>query len=84
MCECVRSDNWRLIEKALHLWSDELFVALVGTQLPLMLEPLLGALLRGGAPHWNPTVNRMTGLVLARLEELDAGARSRPRSARAR
>ena len=80
VCECVRSDNWRLIEKALHLWSDEHFVALVGTQLALMLEPLLGALLRGGQPHWNPTVNRMTGPCSRGSRSSTRASRPRPRA----
>ena len=29
-----------------------------------MYPPLVAALLRGGKPHWNPTVRRMTALVL--------------------
>jgi len=34
----------------------------------LYYPPLMAALLRGGQPHWNPTVRRMTWLVLESLQ----------------
>ena len=34
----------------------------------LYYPPLMAALLRGGRPHWNPTVRRMTWLVLEAMQ----------------
>lgn len=40
-------------------------------QAHLFLPPIMRALLRGGKPHWNPTVRRMTVLVLEALRTID-------------
>lgn len=40
--------------------------------LNLIISELLGPLYRGGELFWNPTVNKMTALVLQKLLELDA------------
>ena len=40
-------------------------------QAPVFLPPIMRALLRGGKPHWNPTVRRMTVLVLEALRNID-------------
>eukprot|EP01036_Dinobryon_divergens_P059022 gene59022-78752_t len=37
----------------------------------MTLDILLPALYRGGNLSWNPTVNKMTGLALQRLEAMD-------------
>ncbi|CAN0122661.1 unnamed protein product, partial [Phaeothamnion confervicola] len=67
-------DNSRVVEKALFLWKSEHFRALVRPQTGHLMRPLMAALLRGGQPFWNPTVNKMAAHVLETLEELDPDA----------
>ncbi|KAJ8609875.1 hypothetical protein CTAYLR_007498 [Chrysophaeum taylorii] len=64
---CISSENWRLVERALHMWRREDFVSRFARRAKETCAHVLPALLRDGAPHWNPTVNRMTVLVIDRL-----------------
>lgn len=71
LTKAVASENWRLIERALHMWRREDFVGRFARRADATCGALLPALMRDGTPHWNPTVNRMTVLVLDRLQEMD-------------
>jgi len=73
LARCVGSENWRLCERGLHMWRrPDVAERLGGKRAKATVNAVLPALLRGGTPHWNPTVNRMTLLVLDRLEAMDA------------
>jgi len=72
MAGCVSSENWRLCERALHMWRyPEVVTRFGGSRSRQTCDALLPALIRDGSPHWNPTVNRMTVLVVECLEEMD-------------
>jgi serine/threonine protein kinase len=72
--DCISSENAQIVQSALMFWksppSD--FPIKIRPYLAEYMENLLLALFRGsGEPHWNPTVNKMTLLVLTALEEAD-------------
>ena len=71
LARCLASDNSRVAERALQIFaSDAARAALVadyGGCVPL----LLSSLLRGGVPHWNATVNKMTHEALTLLSRAD-------------
>jgi hypothetical protein len=74
LCECISGENSRASERALQMWKNDKFEELVASQLSTCLSPLLQALCRintNMVPSWNPTVNKMTALVLHKLEERD-------------
>jgi len=67
---CASSENWRLCERGLHVWRrPEIAIRFNRKQTISAFAP---ALLRDGTPHWNPTVNRMTLLVLDHLAAIDS------------
>lgn len=68
--KCIASENWRLLERALHMWRREDFASRFAKRAHVTCAHILPALLRDGSPHWNPTVNRMSILVLERLEAM--------------
>lgn len=68
--KCIASENWRLLERALHMWRREDFASRFAKRAHETCAHILPALLRDGSPHWNPTVNRMSILVLERLEAM--------------
>jgi hypothetical protein len=74
LCECISGENSRVAERALQMWKNDKLEDLVASQLSTCLAPLLQALCRVNSnmePSWNPTVNKMTALVLRKLEERD-------------
>ncbi|CAM9591525.1 unnamed protein product [Scytosiphon promiscuus] len=79
--DCLRVENSRVVERALYLFKDEGFLEMLATSNKTTFTPLLSALLRGGEPFWNPTVNKascgyesMTARVLESLEEKNSTA----------
>eukprot|EP00927_Polykrikos_kofoidii_P043217 TRINITY_DN37277_c0_g1_i1.p1 TRINITY_DN37277_c0_g1~~TRINITY_DN37277_c0_g1_i1.p1 ORF type:complete len:1069 (-),score=233.90 TRINITY_DN37277_c0_g1_i1:64-3270(-) len=68
MVRLLGSQNAMPIQAVLQLWKDERFVELCNGASAELMPALLPALLRGGELFWNPTVNRMTSLVLEKLE----------------
>eukprot|EP00929_Paragymnodinium_shiwhaense_P001759 TRINITY_DN101994_c0_g1_i1.p1 TRINITY_DN101994_c0_g1~~TRINITY_DN101994_c0_g1_i1.p1 ORF type:complete len:994 (+),score=233.48 TRINITY_DN101994_c0_g1_i1:111-3092(+) len=64
----IGSQNAQPIQAVLQLWKDDHFVELSRSASLDIISQLLPVLLRGGEVFWNPTVNRMTALVLERLE----------------
>lgn len=58
--ECLRVENSRVVERALFLFKDERFLDMMATNKHKTFVPLLSALLRGGEPFWNPTVNKVS------------------------
>ena len=68
--ECLDSENAQIVQSALSFWksppSD--FPTAIIPFLHEYMEPLVMILFRGsGEPHWNPTVNKMTLIVLKNL-----------------
>ena len=69
---CINSENAQVVQSVLILWKSppSFFPAQLKPVLPNYMGRLLQTLFRGcGEPHWNPTVNKMTLLVLRSLEE---------------
>jgi hypothetical protein len=76
LCSCISSDNSRSSERALEFFKNKSFKVLVRTHLGRLMRPLLNALCRidsGMDVPWNPTVRKMTLIVLKELETYDAG-----------
>ncbi len=74
LCSCISSDNSRSSERALEFFKNNVFKTLVNNNLPQVMKPLLRALCRVDddmAVPWNPTVRKMTLLVLTELEKFD-------------
>jgi serine/threonine protein kinase len=71
LVRCLSVENSRVVEKALFMWQDEHFVGLLRSSSAAVMEPVVKALLRGGKLFWNPTVNKMTAVVLKKMEEMD-------------
>jgi len=77
LCECIQGDNSRSSERALQLWKCDFFDRMiVAANLPMVIRPLIKALCRvescgGMQPSWNPTVNKMSALVLNKIEKHD-------------
>jgi serine/threonine protein kinase len=74
LVHCLSLENSRVVERALFMWKDEAFLALVRGQTARIVQPVMTALLRGGESFWNPTVNKMAAHVLEQLEQMDATA----------
>jgi hypothetical protein len=75
LCSCISSDNSRSSERALEFFKNKSFKILVRIHLRTLMRPLLGALCRvdsGMDVPWNPTVRKMTLIVLRELETFDA------------
>ena len=64
-------DNAVPMQRALEFFRNEVFVKLVSGLSPgrkeLLISALVPSLYRGGRLHWNPTVNKMSALVLSKL-----------------
>jgi len=76
LCTCISSDNSRSSERALEFFKNSDFSTLVRNNLSKLMNPLLRALCRvdtGMEIPWNPTVRKMTLLVLRDLEGFDKG-----------
>ena len=72
--ECIASENAQVVQSVLVFWKSppSEFPAILRPYLGEYMESLLLVLYRvTGEPHWNPTVNKMTLLVLKSLEESD-------------
>ncbi|KAG5176227.1 3-phosphoinositide-dependent protein kinase Serine/threonine protein phosphatase 2A, regulato [Tribonema minus] len=74
LTHCLALENSRVVERALFMWRDDAFRALLAPHARVAAAPLLAALLRGGATFWNPTVNKMAAHVLQQLEAMDPAA----------
>ena len=73
--ESISSENAQIVQSVLVLWKSppSSFPEMIRPYLHEFMEGLLLVLFRGtGEPHWNPTVNKMTLLVLKSLEESDS------------
>ena len=76
LCTCISSDNSRSSERALEFFKNCAFKVVVRNNLSKLMQPLLRALCRvdaGMEIPWNPTVRKMTLLVLRDLKEFDKG-----------
>ena len=78
LCTCIQGDNSRSAERALEFFKSNTFELLLRQpcHLKLFMKPLMKALCRldrNMELAWNPTVNKMTKLVLMKLEEWDKG-----------
>jgi hypothetical protein len=71
LASCISSDNSRSSERALEFFKNKKFKILVKLHLSRIMTPLLRALFRvdaGMEVPWNPTVRKMTLLVLQDLK----------------
>ncbi len=71
---CISSDNSRTSERALEFFKNKKFKRLVVFHIESLMTPLMRALCRidsGMEIPWNPTVLKMTLLVLRELEAFD-------------
>ena len=74
LSSCISSDNSRTSERALEFFKNNKFNCLVKLHIHRLMTPLLRALCRvdsGMEIPWNPTVRKMTLLVLQKLESYD-------------
>lgn len=71
LLRCLSVENSRVVERALFMWKNVKFRTLVASHTQRLMQPLMEALLRGGTPFWNPTVNKLVAHVLQQLEEMD-------------
>jgi len=73
--DSINSENAQIVQSALVFWKSppSKFPRNLRPYLAQYMDSLLFALFRGtGEPHWNPTVNKMTLLVLKCLESSDS------------
>ena len=71
LLECLNSENAQIVQSGLTFWKSppSNFPTMLVPYLPEFMDPLVMMLFRGsGEPHWNPTVNKMTLLVLKNLK----------------
>jgi len=76
LASCIESDNSRTSERALQYFRNKQFSQLMGQYKEMIMPVLLRALCRvdaGMQVPWNPTVRKMTLLVLTELEAIDRG-----------
>ncbi len=74
LASCISSDNSRTSERALEFFKNDNFKRLVKLHMSQVMSPLLRALCRidtGMEVPWNPTVQKMTSLVLRELQAFD-------------
>ena len=69
---CAGSENSRVAERALSLFANDVVRAVLLADYSGAAPLLLSALLRGGTPHWNATVNKMSHEVLSLMRTADA------------
>ena len=64
-------DNAVPMQRALEFFKNDVFLRLISglsrNRTELLVSALVPSLYRGGRLHWNPTVNKMTALVLSKL-----------------
>ena len=65
LAACVASENSRLAERGLSVFSREAARAVLLSDVGAAATLLLPSLVRGFAPHWNQTVNKMSHEVLS-------------------
>lgn len=68
MVRLLGSHNSQPVQSVLQFWKDGYIEKLFQGASAHVVPAILPALLCGGEPSWNPTVNRMTSLVLEKLE----------------
>jgi serine/threonine protein kinase len=63
LVKCISGAFAQLAQRALQMWKKDLFAERVAA-VPNALPQLVAACYRGGKPHWNSTVNRLSVTVL--------------------
>ena len=74
LSSCIASDNSRTSERALQYFKNSKFQLLIKLHLHSVMAPLMRALCRvdsGMDVPWNPTVRKMTLIVIHELESYD-------------
>ncbi|CAL1128946.1 unnamed protein product [Cladocopium goreaui] len=71
MVRLFTSQNAQTLQSVLQFWKDERVSQLLSHFADQLIPNLMPMLLRDGELFWNPTVNKMTSLVLEKLEEAD-------------
>ncbi|CAE7567869.1 Arsb [Symbiodinium sp. CCMP2456] len=64
----LTSQNGQTLQSVLQLWKDERVSKLLANFADSLIPGMLPLLVRDGEVFWNPTVNKMTCLVLEKLE----------------
>jgi len=75
LSSCIASDNSRTSERALQFFKNSKFQLLIKLHLHSVMTPLMRALCRvdsGMDVPWNPTVRKMTLIVIHELESYDS------------
>lgn len=66
----LQSENAQIVQSVLKFWKCKLFLnffMVTKESIEIYMLPLISSLSRNLEPHWNPTVNKMTLLVLKSL-----------------
>lgn len=76
ICKSVGSetDNIRTMQRTLQMFKNDKILNIIKSDQDIKrfaISKLLPALYREGVLTWNPTVNKMTGLALKKLREMD-------------
>ena len=70
LVSCISSYNHRVSERALQIWQNDKFLSLAASEVATILPVVLPALV-AEEKHWNRSVNKMRGIVLALFREMD-------------
>lgn len=71
LVRCITGAFAQLAQRALQMWKKELFAKRIA-DVPNAIPQLIVACYRGGKPHWNATVNRLSVTVLDDLRSRDS------------
>lgn len=71
MASALGHDNTRPIQRTLQFFKNPTFLSLCTPHLESVYSSLLPVLYRDGELFWNPTVNKLTGLALQKLKDLN-------------
>jgi len=71
MVRLFTSQNAQTLQSVLQFWKDDRVSQLLSHFADQLIPNLMPMLLRDGELFWNPTVNKMTSLVLEKMEQAD-------------
>eukprot|EP00434_Breviolum_minutum_P024781 symbB.v1.2.021887.t1/scaffold1916.1/size96221/2 len=74
MVRLFTSQNAQTLQSVLQFWKDDRVSQLLSHFADQLIPNLMPMLLRDGELFWNPTVNKMTSLVLEKMEQADPEA----------
>ncbi|KAK9365308.1 phosphatase 2A regulatory B subunit-domain-containing protein [Lipomyces kononenkoae] len=71
LAKCVSSQHFQVAERALYLWNNEYFVALMSENVETILPIMFSALYRNARGHWNRTIHTMVCNAVKMFMELN-------------